>query len=85
MDMLLLAISALRREIRWHEDDLPNCGCNNRTLWELYSTKNSPVRVWDGCNEQGVEISNGNALTCGGLEVSELAKLGGKLSLLRSH
>jgi len=51
-----------------------------------YTARNFPVRVWMDANKQGVgKISNGNALTCGGLELSELVKLRGKLSLLRSH
>jgi hypothetical protein len=38
----------------------------------------------DATNKEWNSV-NGNALTCGGLELSELAKLGGKLSFLRSH
>jgi hypothetical protein len=49
-----------------------------------YTARNFPVRVWIDATNKEWKISNGNALTCSGLELSELGKLGGKLSFLRS-
>lgn len=41
-----------------------------------YTARSFPVRVWMDATNKEVEISNGNALTCGGLELSELAQAG---------
>ena len=39
-----------------------------------YTARIFPVRVWVDATNKEWKISNGNALTCGGLELSELAR-----------